>query len=111
MKTAIITEKEHVQVDPQLLFQRLNVVAEDERQRDPAALFEFEICSPPPVLFDSCGLPRPANKPVLADALWDLVKHDETDPTGDTHYVLHGGAILQRVPWPRGLSFDDICQL
>ncbi|KAK3747964.1 hypothetical protein QZH41_019440 [Actinostola sp. cb2023] len=46
------------------------------------------------------GLPRQANKPALADAIWGLVKNDETRITG-----------LQGLPWPRGLTYDDIFTL
>ena len=46
---------------------------------------------------------NPAQKPGLADAIWSTVSPDaKTGPTTQVHYVLDGGALLHRVPWPRG---------
>ena len=41
-KTTVVIGGEPVQVDPQLLFQRLSVIATREEQEDPAALFKYE---------------------------------------------------------------------
>lgn len=111
-KTAVAVDGEQVQVDPELLFQRLSIIATREEQEDPAALFKYELCSHPTSLFDNAGLPREAHKATLGDALWDMVKHDQTEPTGDDlHYVLDGGALLQRLPWSRGQNFESICNV
>ncbi|EDO31725.1 predicted protein [Nematostella vectensis] len=59
-----------IQIDPQLLFQRLSFVATGGNYGDPKAFFEYEMCSFPPLLFDSSLLLRKAKKPVLADAIW-----------------------------------------
>jgi hypothetical protein len=42
---------EAVQVNPQLLFQRLTVAA--KASQDLASVFKYELCSHPPALFDS----------------------------------------------------------
>ncbi|KAK3730133.1 hypothetical protein QZH41_004828 [Actinostola sp. cb2023] len=110
-KTAVRINDDTVQVDPQLLFQRLSVIATGGRYEDPRSLFRYEMCSFPSSLFDSSGLPRQANKPALADAIWGLVKNDEARITGNVKFVLDGGALLHRLPWPRGLTYDDICTL
>ena len=111
-KATVVTGGDAVQVDPQLLFQRLSVIATREEQEDPAAMFKYELCSHPTSLFDNVGLPREPNKATLADALWEMVKHDQTDPAGDDlHYVLDGGALLQRLPWSRGQTFESICHV
>ena len=69
-------------------------------------------CSYPPALFDSSLLLRKANKPVLADAIWTRTKNDHAvEPTGNVHYVLDGGALLHRVPWPRNVPYSDILSL
>ena len=50
-----------------------------------------------------------ANKPALADAIWPITENNQTGgPTGDVHFVLDGGALLHRVPWPRGITYDGI---
>ena len=74
--------------------------------------FEYEMCSYPPSLFDASLLPRKANKPVLADAIWSLTKESQTaGPSGSVHFVLDGGALLHRVIWPRGSTYHAICPL
>ena len=92
-------------MDPQLLFQRLTVFA--DKYEDPKSLSEFELCSHPAPLFESLSLPRKANKPVLADTIWELShdKVDENDQSKDlkqlpekTAFILDGGVLLQRVP-------------
>jgi len=111
-KTAVRFSDGNVQVDPQLLFQRLSFVATGGWYDNPQSFFKFEMCSYPPALFDSSLLPRQANKPVLTDAIWARTKNDQTaGPTEDVHYVLDGGALLHRVPWPRGLTYSDILSL
>ena len=46
---------------------------------------------------------NPAQKPGLADAIWSTLSPDaKTGPTTQVHYVLDGGTLLHRVPWPRG---------
>ena len=117
-----------VQIDPQLLFQRLTVYVLDKHE-DPKSAFQYELCSYPPALFDSSGLPRPPNKSVLADAMWNFClencpsSHDqsaectidlmqrEQSKNNNIAYVLDGGALLQRVPWECGLDFQNLCQL
>ena len=92
-KSAVRFSEGSIQVDPQLLFQRLTVVATGGRYENlPQALFKFEMYSYPPALFDSSLLPRQANKPALADAIWTITKNSQTGGrTGNVHFVLDGG--------------------
>ena len=71
------------------------------------------MCTYPPALFESSGLPRQANKPALADAMWDFVGKEQTLPQRDCQiqYVIDGGALIQHTPWPRGFTYDGICKL
>jgi len=109
-KSAVRFSEGSIQVDPQLLFQRLTVVARGGRYENPQAFFKFETCSYPPALFHSSLLPRQANKPALADAIWTITKSSQTGgPTGNVHFVLDEGALLHRVPWPRGITYDAMC--
>ena len=51
-------------------------------------------------------------KPVLADAIWAKLPSDPAGPTGEVQYVLDGGALLHRIPWPRGFpTYRGICDL
>lgn len=53
-----------------------------------------------------------ANKPVLADTIWTRTKNEQTtEPTGNVHDVLDGGALFNCIPWPRGLTYNEILLL
>ncbi len=96
-----------VQIDPQLLFQRLTIAAKvTEIQQD---IFKYELCGHPPALFDAPLLLREPQKPVLANAIWDLVSPTTPAVLDDVQYVLDGGALIQRIPWTRGATYHDIC--
>ena len=60
-----------------------------------------------------CVAPLKANKPVLADAIWSMTKESQTanDPGGSAYFVIDGGALLRRVVWPRGVTYNAICLL
>ena len=109
IKSSVKIDGEQIQMDPQLLFQRLITVAQSSDELESA--FKHELCSYPSALFDSSLLLREADKPALADAIW---KHCETDipadiPLDGIQYVLDGGALLQRIPWSCGSMYRDIC--
>ena len=92
--TATVTTKgETVRVDPQLIFQRL-ITAGKRLANDPKSLFEYELCSHSPALFETPFLPLKANKASLADVLWKAMKEEQLQPSGDVRYVLDGGALL-----------------
>ena len=112
-KTAVRLNDGDVQVDPQLMFQRLSIVATTGGFESPQQFFEYEMCSFPASLFDASLLPLKANKPVLADAIWSMTKESQTanDPGGSAYFVIDGGALLHRVVWPRGLTYNAICLL
>lgn len=96
-------------VDPQLLFQRLLMVR--DRYQDVPSLFQYELCSYPPALFESSCLPLQPKKSVLADTLWKALPEEQRKPSRDVQYVLDGGALLHRIPWPKGATFETICQM
>ena len=62
---------ETIQIDPQLLFQRL--IAAGTRNDQLEEIFQFELCSYPPAIFEASYVMRPANKSALADAIWALM--------------------------------------
>ena len=51
------------------------------------------------------------NKAVLADYLWKSIKEEQRNPSGDVQYVLDGGALLHRVPRPRGFTYESVSHL
>ena len=72
--SSIKIDGEEVQVDPQLLFQRLIIVAQTSDELESA--FKHELCSYLPALFHSSLLLREAHKPVLTDAISVLLGPD-----------------------------------
>ena len=106
--SAVKTTEGDVQIDPQLLFQRL--VTLGNRQENLSEAFQFELCSFPPALFESKYMPRQQGKSQLADELWSGMPKGMSLPLGEVQYVLDGGALLHRVVWNRGLTYDEICK-
>ena len=86
-----------VPVDPQLLFQRLVVVATQTGQLEVA--FKYELCSYPASLFEAKSILLEANKPTLAKTLLDAIPNEGPTPNRDCRYVVDDGALLYRIPW------------
>ena len=103
---------ESISVDPQLLFQRLVTAASDVTENI-ADIFKYELCNTPTALFEPSGLPRKANKPAIADAIWTAAKgSDMPSPScEDMQYVIDGGSLLHRLLWPRGSTFNAVCKM
>ena len=66
---SVKVDGEVIQVDPQLLFQRL-LAASSGMAEAKAEIFKYELCSQPSALLEPSGLPREAKKSVLADVIW-----------------------------------------
>ena len=101
---------EKIEIDPQQLYQRLLVAGIGTIEL--TTLFQYELCSYPSSLFDKKLLMRLADK---ADLQHGIVKKVPrcviTQYPPGVHHVVDGGALLQRIPWPRHVSYDDICPL
>ncbi|CAG2201846.1 unnamed protein product [Mytilus edulis] len=108
-KTSIKVDGELIQVDPQLLFQRCTTIANGLFE-DISEIFKYELCSVPSSLFDNNGLPRQANKSILADSIWDFDGCGCLETGINVHHVLDGGSLIHRIPWTKGNSFNSICQ-
>ena len=111
-KVSMRTEKDEVQLDPNLLFQRLVALSVDES--DKRDMFSHELCSFSASLFESPVLPRLPNKAVLADYLWNLMNDNNliVDLSLESHsFVIDGGALLHKIPWPTGKTYNDLCLL
>ena len=75
-RTAVRLREGNIQVDPQLLFQKLCFVATGGQYDNPQSFFKVEICSYPQTLFDSSLLSCKSKKPLLADAVWTRTKNE-----------------------------------
>ena len=90
-KSLLTIGDESVQVDPQLLFQRLILACNSAEEL--TSVFQYELASYPTALFESPLMMNPVQKPGLADAIWSTLSPDaKTGPTTQVHYVLDGGA-------------------
>lgn len=101
-----LNDEETVKIDPQLLFQRL-VIAGTQAKQLPQAL-EYELCGYPPALFETRNVLYLANKPQLAKPIWDVAT--AVDGPKDCVFVLDGGALLQRIPWDTGKTYNSVAQ-
>ena len=82
-----------VQIDPQLLFQRLIIAC--NRSDDLEELFHYELCSYRVALFDSPQTLRQLQRSSLTDALRTKLSFNATSrPAGDVQHVLDGGVLL-----------------
>ena len=80
-RSTVKIKGEHVNIDPQLLFQRL--LTAKERCDNVTSLFQYELCTYPAALFESSSLPLEPNKAVLADYLWKSMKEEQRNSRGD----------------------------
>ena len=109
-KCTVTMDGNVVQIDPQLLFQRLTLAAKSAH--DLKVVFKYELCSYPPALFESPLLLSEAQKPVLVDAMWALLQpSDIVGVNGEVQYMLDGRALLQRIPWKKGATYDEILSM
>ena len=93
---AVKVSHEQVNNDPQVLFQRL-VTAGMSNDQLPE-IFQYELSSFPPALFDAKNVMKAANKPALADAIWALMPQVVQRPSENDKYVADGGSLLHRIP-------------
>ena len=106
---AIKVGHELVNIDPLVLFQRF-VTAGISNEQLPE-IFQYELSSFPPALFDTKNVMKAANKPALADAIWALMPQYVQGPSENDHvYVVDGGSLLHQIPWQKGSTYDSICQ-
>jgi hypothetical protein len=110
-RKAVQIGEDAVHIDTQLLFQRLVRAAECSKN-DLSSCFEFEMAVYPPALFEASGLPLEAKKPSIADAIKACSKVVfETQLPLNTVFVIDGGNLLQKIPWPRHTTYSALFAL
>ena len=103
-KSSVKINGEGVQFDPQVLFQRLALAGHGHS--DDA--FDYELCVFPPALAESPDLLHEPQKANFADAIWANIPNKDVEMPKPAQYVIDGGALLHRIPWTRGETFDHI---
>ena len=105
--TYITVEGARLEIDPKQLFQRL--VAAGKETVDTQILFTYELSSYPTSLFDSSLLMRLPDKASLQAALIKKVPLCVIcQYPYDVVYVLDGGALLQKLPWPNQTTYENL---
>ena len=105
-KSGIAIKDDDVTIDPLLLFQRL--ITSGTRCNELTSLFQYELCAYPPALFDGKSTMLQANKAALLHTLKQHIPMSA--PTNELPlYVLDGGALLYRLPWTKGATWESIC--
>ena len=107
--SSITIDNDIVTVDPPLLFQRLLAVSLREDKFDLKEVFKYELSTIPASLFDKDkNLMLNADKPQLAESIWEVAgPGQESVPSGST-YVLDDGSLMFRVKWLRDSTFSQI---
>jgi hypothetical protein len=80
---------------------------------DLSEIFRYELCKNPAALFEPSGMMRQAQKANLADTIWNLGDCSAADVViqHNTRHVIDGGSLIQRIPWNKGATFGQICQM
>ena len=95
--------KNHVVIDPDILFTRLLIVVTQSGNTE--SCFHHELTTVPTSLFKGEGF-RKTDRSVLAKELTKSVVTSEMCFTGK--YVVDGGCLLHRVVWPKTGTYGDI---
>ena len=109
-KNGIKVDGEIVQFEPHILFQKLAVAAERTDSINPETIFKHELTTIPKALAETPELLHEAQKSTLADAIWSTANQNATSVPDCVRYVLDGGALLHRIPWSRGSTYESIIE-
>ena len=101
---------ESVDLQPQLLFQRLIVVGNIYTEENGAeSLLKYELAPHPSSMFDNFGMMRSPAKSYLAEALHKLSPSFESSHIIPSFIVYDGGSLLHKTQWKKESSFNNIC--
>ena len=92
-----------------ILFRKLAVAAERTDNIDPETIFKHELTTIPKALAETPELLHEAQKSTLADTIWSAVNQNAVS-IPDVRFVLDGGALLHRIPWSQGASYESILE-
>ena len=93
------------------MFQRFLVSGRNNSDEGLRKLLEFELLIYPAALFESKGLLRKPDKPNLVEAIERIAPKIEVQLNDDTAFVLDGGSLVQRIPWPKNISYIKLTDI
>lgn len=109
-KNTIQIDNDNVQIDPEVLFQRLLFIQNSRVNEKLESIFKYELTQRPPALFDERGFLREGSESVLSDTLWKSIGSKvSTETPTECVYVLSGEWLMNEVIWQVGETFNDIC--
>lgn len=112
---AILIDGKVTHIDPQLLFQRLMLMARNFNDEQLKDVFKYELSQRPSSLFDDSGLMREAKTNEFVNQCIAVNKSNNTqistDLENNSRHVLCGTSFLNRISWKKNQTFRDICLL
>ena len=106
-KASVKVDGESIQVDTQLLFQRLVLAGRTDLEQ----ALVYELCTIPKSLFEAPDLLHEAQKSTLAETIWTVTGKKDAKKDKNVSYVLDRGALLHRIAWVHGALFSNIFKL
>lgn len=112
-KNTVQIDDENVQIDPEVLFQRLIFIQNNRDKDDVERMLQYELTQRPPVFFDENGFLRDGNESAISDALWKKFgsyMSNECEILDECVHVLSGDWLLNEICWQKGETFNEICK-
>lgn len=102
---------ERLEIDPKHLYQRLLLIGVGEVPLP--ELLEYELCAFPASLFENSLRMRSGDKAELIHYLLKLVPSSvvPTIPIPSVQFIIDGGGLLHKFPWPKNATYDEICAM
>lgn len=107
-RNTIIVDGEPCTIDPQLLFQRLILVASKMDESELEDVFKYELSHRPSSIFDEHGYMRSGDSASMDNALLKEVGHPPEMRDVESRQILSGDYLLNKVAWKKNQIYDDI---
>lgn len=112
-KNTVQIDDENVQIDPEVLFQRLLFIQTNRDKDDVENILQYELTQRSQVFFDENGFLRGGNESAILDTLWKKFgskMSNECESLNECVHVLSGEWVLNEVCWQKGETFNEICK-
>lgn len=107
-RNTIVVDGEPVTIDPQLLFQRLILVAGNMNESDLRDVFKYELSHRPSSIFDEHGFMRSGDSASLDNALLKLVPSDDLHNKFIGRQIFSGDYLINKIAWKKNVTYDEI---
>ena len=72
-------------------------------------VLRYELCVYPPVLYEATGSMLQSDKPSQANTIQGWVHPSSTQFPQDVSYIYDGGALILKIPWKTGQTYESLC--